>query len=589
MMHSQNTSCFSRTQRKSLLLSLVAAKILLVSGCAESEVLLPADSIIHNVTIIDVAEGKAIADRAVVIIDGQISDIVSERHIQKYVSDTIIDGNGNFLIPALADAHVHIQSRTELQSFVRYGVGLVMNMAGGPQHLEMREAVESGKLPGPSIVSFGPTLDGDPPTNPLFVSVSVQSTPEVIDWIHQSGYDAVKVYQQIDADTLAAIITAANKHGLITSGHVSREIGIDQTIKVGQRYVAHGEELAFEAFDEDSRTYNADAVPELAEKLSQAGVTVTPMIAYLKNIPSPVSSLQAYLELAEMRTVPIATRISFDQRQGWFANREDPDGFIGQITSLAGFVSSLTAELDDRDVPLVLGTDAGFGGAIPGFSVHQELAILVEAGLSETAALQTATLNIGDYLKKIDPTQPSWGQVRPGYVASMLMIGANPIDKITATQDIRGVMIDGRWLDENELAAMETALVRGQQTLMPLARAFEEALVEGDPAAAEAAIQSIPVEMAGEPLITADNCIFLGYRHYYGGNRPLARQLYELCVQMHPQSSALWIHIARALESEEKTGAAIKAYRRAKELNPWFGDPQAAIERLGSESAAKDN
>ena len=107
--------------------------------------------------------------------------------------------------------------------------------------------------------------------------------------------------------------------------------------------------------------------------------------------------------------------------------------------------------------------------------------------------------------------------------------------------------------------------------------------------AAGAAIESIPVGMAGEPLINADNCIFLGYRHYYGGNRPLAGRLYELCATMHPLSAALWIHIARALESEEKTNAAIQAYRRAGELNPWYGDPQSAIDRLGTEASVGDN
>jgi len=574
---------------KNVLLSVAAAGILLVAGCGESESRLRADAIMHNVKILDVSEGEAIADSAIVVVDGQISDIVSDRHIRNYAADTIIDGGGNFLIPALADVHVHIQSRAELQNFVRYGVGLVVNMSGGPQHLKMREAVASRGTLGPSIVSFGPTLDGDPPTNPLFVTVGPDSAPEVIEWIQKRGYDAVKVYQQMDTDTLAAVIAAANVQGLITSGHVSREIGVEQAINAGQRYVAHGEELAFESFDESSRTYDLDAVPELAERLSQAGVTVTPMVAYLENIPLQVSDLQEYLNSAEMQTVPVAMRMSFDQRQGWFANREDPDGFIGQITSLVSFVCALTAELDERDVPLILGTDAGFGGAIPGFSVHEELEALVDVGLSELAALQTATLNVGEYLKKIDPTHPAWGQIRPGYVASMVLVGANPIEDIAATKDIRGVMIGGQWVDKSDLARIESALALRQEALLPMARAFEDALVAGDPIAGGAAIESIPAEMAGEPLINADNCVFLGYRHYYGGNRPLAARLYELCAKMHPESSPLWIHIARAYESEEKTDAAVQAYRRAGDLNPWYGDPGSAIERLGTEAPVGNN
>lgn len=562
--------------------SQAALAIMLIAGCNASDTLLQADAAIHNVTIVDVSDGTTIEGKAIVVVDGQISEIINDDRLDDYAPTTVIDGGGNFVIPALADVHVHIQSRAELQNFVRYGVGLVVNMSGGPQHLEMREAVASGELLGPSIVSVGPTLDGDPPTNPLFTTINPDNAAEIIDWIAGRGYDAVKVYQQMDASTLRAAILAASAKGLIATGHVSRRIGIEKALDAGQRYIAHGEELAFEFFDETSRTYDSDAVSELADRLSQAGVTVTPMLAYLENIPRQVDDLQTYLDSEEMRLVPAATRNSFDQRQGWFANRENPDAFADQIASLVDFVAALTVELQDRGVPLVLGTDAGFGGAIPGYSVHEELVALVDAGLTETAALQSATFVAGKYLTQIDPARAPWGLVRPGYTASMLLIGANPIEDISATQDIRGVMIDGQWIGEDGLTSLEVALSQRQQAMLPLARAFEDALVAGDPDAGNAAIESIPTEMTGEPLISADNCIFLGYRHYYAGNRPLAGRLYELCATMHPKSSPLWIHIARALESENKTEDALRAYRRALELNPWYGSPRSAIDRLST-------
>ncbi len=143
-------------------------------------------------------------------------------------------------------------------------------------------------------------------------------------------------------------------------------------------------------------------------------------------------------------------------------------------------------------------------------------------------------------------------------------------------------MFDGRWFDADELKRLEVTLSQRQQAMLPLASAFEDALVAGDPDAGSAAIESIPAEMADEPLISADNCIFLGYRHFYGDIRAVAGRLYEQCAKMHPKSSPLWIHIAKALESENKTEAALRAYRRALELNPWYGDPRSAIDRLSS-------
>ena len=116
--------------------------VLLATACGNSKPQRDADAIIHNATIVDIETGSLIVSKAIVINEGQIRDIILEKDIQDYAAGTVIDGGGAFLIPALADAHVHIQTHSELRSYVRYGVGLVVNMAGGPQHLEMRNAVE---------------------------------------------------------------------------------------------------------------------------------------------------------------------------------------------------------------------------------------------------------------------------------------------------------------------------------------------------------------------------------------------------------------------------------------------------------------
>ena len=565
---------------------LTAVSLGLVAGCADNEPQTSVDTLIHNVRVIDVVDGGVTANRSIVIDAGIILDVVSENARHRYVADHVIDGASNFVIPALGDVHVHLQSQAELENFVRYGVGLVVNMSGGRQHLDMRERVASHELLGPKIVTAGPTLDGDPPTNPLFTTVNPETVGEVVPWISNQGYDLVKIYQQMNVDTLSATIAAAGNQGLVVNGHVSRETGIDAALDAGQKYVAHGEELAFESFDEAARSYERGAVPVLADRLEQAGVTVTPMLAYLQNIPQQATDLLTYLSTDEMRAVPAAMRMSFDQRQGWYSNRDDPAGFAAQIDSLANFVATLAVALNERDVPLVLGTDAGFGGAIPGYSVHEELAALVDAGLTELSALQTATLRVGEYLDQIDPDGAPWGQIKPNHDASLVVLGANPLEDIAATRDIRGVMVGGRWLGESALAMLTTTLAERQRALLPLARAFEDALVAGQPEEARAIVESIPDAFAGDPLISADNCVFLGYRYYYGGDRPLAGRLYDVCVGMHPDSSALWIHIGRVRESEGETDAAIEAYRRARALNPWYGDPGAAIERL---SAAPNN
>ena len=273
----------------------------------------------------------------------------------------------------------------------------------------------------------GPTLDGSTPTNPLFTSVTPETADEIVAWIADQGYDAVKVYQQVEAETLEAIVRSAESRGLITTGHVSRDLGVQGALDAGLRHIAHGEELAFESFDEEARRYDRSRIPELADLLSERGVTVTPMINYLEAVPDQVLALDAFLGSDPMNLVPAGMRLSFGPRQGWFSGRDEPAAFAEQMADVAGFVAELTAALNERGVRLILGTDAGFGGAIPGYGVHRELESLVSAGLSELEALHTATLNVGRFLQEIDPNRTPWGRIESGFSADLLLLGRNPL------------------------------------------------------------------------------------------------------------------------------------------------------------------
>ncbi|MEM7482063.1 MAG: amidohydrolase family protein [Acidobacteriota bacterium] len=538
------------------------------------------DLVLRDVKVIDVESGAVVSGQVVVVDQGVIEAVLPDTREGQFEAAQMVDADGSFLIPALGDAHVHLQYPSELENYRRHGVGLVVNMSGGPTHLALRDDVRQGRRDGPRIVTVGPTLDGPRPTNPLFTSVTPETAPEIVGWMAEQGYDAVKVYQQMDAETLRSVIDAARDKGMITTGHVSRESGIEGALEAGLRYVAHGEELAFEAFEEEPRRFDRSQIPTLAARLAERGVTVTPMIRYLQDVPPQVLALDSFLAQDAFAALPAGMKLSFGARQGWFANRESPDAFAAQMEDAAEFVSDLTAALRDRGVPLILGTDAGFGGALPGYGVHLELRSLVAAGLSELEALQTATLNLGRYLQEIGAAEPPWGRIESGFSADLLLLRDNPLENIAATESIAGVALAGRWISEQGLVEIEQNLRNRQELLLPFATAFEDALLEGDVRAAREAVAGIPEEVAGEPLISPDNCIFLGYRYYYRGQRDLAGQLYDLCAEMYPRSAPLWWHIGQAREDGGNRDGAIAAYAKALESNPWYQDPEEAIARL---------
>lgn len=177
---------------------------------------------------------------------------------------------------------------------------------------------------------------------------------------------------------------------------------------------------------------------------------------------------------------------------------------------------------------------------------------------------------------------PGVGAAGAANSADLLLLRANPLANISATEKIDGVVLAGRWHGPEELARLDGELRGRQAALLAPARAFEEALVGGDVEAARRALDSRPPGLESEPLVSADNCIFLGYRHYYGGRRELAGRLYELCARVHSQSAPLWVHIARARESGGDVEGAIDAYEKAQAANPWYGQPGEAIRRLGA-------
>ena len=540
------------------------------------------DAIVENVSIINIETGEYLQDHILIIDDGVIIGAKPSDEKGNYEAISYIDGKNGFLMPALSDVHVHLQGAEELKTFIRYGVTTVFNMSGRALHLQLRESTASGAIIGPKIFTTGPTLDGEEVTNPLFTSVTVNSAPDIIEWIDAQGYDAIKVYQQIETERPAAVISAASARGMITTGHVSRSIGISGALEAGLKYVAHGEELAFPYFDEGSAAYDKSGLGDLAATLHHEGVTVTPMINYLENIAPQAVDLASYLASEPMQLVPAPMKQSWGERQGYYSGRNNPEQFAAQTRELVGFVSALTNALNSAGVPLVLGTDAGFGGAIPGYSAHQELQSLVRAGLTPIEALRTATLNVSSYLKDVGVKDWKQGRIKEGYAADFIILGSDPLDNISNTLDIQGVYTGGRWYNANDLANIETELKQNQIEQTPRVKEIETLIANGNVTDLRKLVAEFVADGGGTALIAPDNCIFLGYQYYYGGKRALAGEIYESCALMSPEHAPLQIHIARSKEAAGNVKDALAAYRKALSLNPWYGNPEAAIEQLQS-------
>lgn len=424
-----------------------------------------------NVNVIPLDRERLLERQTVIVRDDRIVSIVPTTRSRAPRDATLIDGSGKFLMPGLADLHIHLRSTDELLSYLAYGVTTVMHLSGAtggaPDLLGNRAALARGELLGPTLYASGPTLDGDPPIFPN-VSVAVR-TPEdarrVVAEQKRAGYDLLKVYNRLAPEVYDALLTAAMEQGLAVVGHVPRQVGMERALRSGQAMIAHGEEYFFTYFGGANDAQMQGGVvtqPDerkiagIAEATRAASVAVTPNLSFIASTKRQLEDLSGVFADAELRYLhPNARRM-------WQANnptrRRDLDQFTARERVKYPFVRRLTKGLSDAGVLLLLGTDSSAPGLFPGQSAHLELRELVAAGLTPYQALATGTSNAGRFVAERVRPADKFGVVAVGHRADLLLLESNPLERIENISTLVGVMARGEWLTKDRLQQLREGL-----------------------------------------------------------------------------------------------------------------------------------
>ena len=415
------------------------------------------------------SEGAVLADRTVIVRDGRIAAVGPRRDVEIPVGALTIDGAGRYLVPGLADLHVHLEYFDDpdlLVLFLANGVTTVRNMDGRPGILEWRNRIAAGELLGPTIVTAGPILDGDPPLLPD--NTVVRNAAEAASAVAaqaEAGYDFIKVYTNLSSEAYEAVLATAKERGLPVAGHIPRTMDLDRLLASGQISIEHldGYDDAIEADDSPvrnrwhwSKLYMAmPAEPEkiraAASRTAASGVWNVPTLV-VKDKVAPLEEMVRWLDRPEMRYLPQA-RAAWDPRT-WDPQRarlirnldaEDQETLArGRENRLA-----LVRALHEAGAGLLIGTDTPNPFVLPGFAIHEELRAFVDAGLTPSEALAAATREPARFLKTSD-----FGTVEPGKRADLLLLEANPLEDVGHLTRRTGVMVRGRWLPEEELQGM---------------------------------------------------------------------------------------------------------------------------------------
>ena len=450
------------------LLSLALVMVIMasmVAACGKPE--MDGDIIAFtNVNVIPMDKERVLSAQTVIIRDGRISKIGSASSIKVPSGATEIDGTGQYLIPALADMHVHMvgeawnvmfppeaQFSAEdldfskfLFPYVANGVTTVQVMSALPEHVTLRDQISRGEVLGPRLI-LGRVIDGPekayPPPISTWVSTAAEARQAVLD-AKEAGYDKIKVYSFLNQESYDSIIATAKEVDMPVDGHIPMDLSVEYILESGQNFIAHAEEVKKHA----QGNYDQERIEYFAKIIAESDTWITPTLIIQRGILAIFDDYEK--ELAR----PEARYLQHPMHQGIWSYLihnmylpMTPEHRQGIRDGFELFQRPLTKALHDRGVKLVAGTDALIPPLVPGFSLHHELEELVDVGLTPYEALRTSTTHPFEFLGELDEA----GTVEVGKRAELVLLEANPLDNISNTQKIAGVMTQGRWLSKTEL------------------------------------------------------------------------------------------------------------------------------------------
>ena len=447
------------------------------SSAAHSPDVAPAAAIaITHVTVIDVAGGPSRTDATVVIRGNRIASVGTADSVAP-ADARIVDGRGKFLIPGLWDMHVHAawpnMAAAVAELFVANGVTGVRDMWGDQSVIrDWRARVDERDGKHPRLVAAGNLLDGPEPVWPNSIRVgSAEDARKIVRSLQHDGADFIKVYSHLPRDEYLAIADESRKLGIPFAGHVTIAITAGDASDAGQRSIEHltGVALACSALEPviveqaaamiasrgwaaasafergagaiiDS-TYDATRCQALAERFVRNETWQVPTLTVRYNI--------THLDDPALENDPRLRYVPRFVRQRWYDRAETIDrGTARAAAQQAQYQRevSIVGQLFRAGVPIMAGTDELNPYCLPGFSLHDELARLVDAGLTPLAALQSATLNPAKFLHATD----SLGTIAAGKVADLVLLDADPLADIHNVSRIVAVVANGRLIDAAE-------------------------------------------------------------------------------------------------------------------------------------------
>ena len=442
---------------------------------------LEAGIVIENITLIDAKNGTR-TNQTVSIENGVIQSIGSAKLDME--ESQIIDGEGKYLIPGLWDAHVHltfipeIDHETHFKLYLKNGVTSIRDTGAILSKLQPSlNFIEENPNTTPRLFYAGPLIDGADRVykgmEPGFPNLSIgidetSNIPEVVDGLVKEGVTFLKSYEMLTRETYLELLKVAGQNGLRVTGHVPLSIDLEEAIEAGLGGMQHVRNMDL-ACAKDADNLLGDRQVSLENEASIAGSALRTHIHssqryYAIDNTDDERCLRIIMKLSEYGVfqTPTLTINTFDSRR-FYADPKSRETYqelpeAAENNWMQGSLKlanidvtenakkfdawslSLVNKMHQEGVKIIAGTDTPIGYLTPGYSLHKELELLSEAGLSNMDVLRSATITPAEFFGM----ENQMGTIEVGKLADLVILDKNPLISISNTQSIHRVIVKGQ-------------------------------------------------------------------------------------------------------------------------------------------------
>ncbi len=421
-------------------------------------------TVFTHVNVIPMDKEVIWKDYTVIISNGKIEGLGPSATTKIPKGAKVVYAKGKYMMPALSDMHVHTegdawniiypQGRQLSEKEIDFSDILFLYIANGittidilfafPEHLKLREKIRNNEMTGPRLIlSRMIDTDGKGWPSPLGVKIkNAAEAKEAVMEMHQQGYDRVKVYSFLTREEYDTIITVAKRLKMPVDGHVPFSTSVEHVLSSGQDMIAHAEEIM-----KFAKSYDTAQVNYYAKLIAGSKTWVTTALILNKNLNALLLDSASQFSKAGTEYLHPMAKDLWSYLYQYIYKPASAEQRQDLTEGYKNFLKPFTYQLHKQGGKLLTGTDALVPSTLPGFSLHEELAELVDAGFRPYEALRISTTNTYEFLGETG----SAGTIEKGKIANLLVLDENPLENILNTRKIFGVMTQNKWMSRHSI------------------------------------------------------------------------------------------------------------------------------------------